>query len=89
MNSRSRSPSPIGPHICSTLVVTKAQAFGALRRTRTRQQRGSEEAAKAAMEALEARGIGMMARPRLEDDDANAEEDGDDYAEEYYSDIAK
>ena len=90
MNSRSRSPSPIGPHICSTLVVTKAQAFGALRRTRTRQQRGSEGATKAAMEALEARGIGIgMARPRLEDDDPSAEEDGNDYAEEYYSDIAE
>lgn len=73
-NSRSRSPSPSGPPICSTLAVIKAQAFGALRRTRTRQKKGSEGAAKAAMEALEARGIGIgmtksNKRPRLEEDD--------------------
>ena len=72
--SRSRSPSPSGPPICSTLAVIKAQAFGALRRTRTRQKKGSEGAAKAAMEALEARGIGIgmtksNKRPRLEDED--------------------
>ena len=78
-NSRSRSPSPSGPPICSTLAVIKAQAFGALRRTRTRQKKGSEGAAKAAMEALEARGIGIgmtksNKRPRLEEDD-----DDDDY----------
>ena len=77
-NSRSRSPSPTGPPICSTLAVIKAQAFGALRRTRTRQKKGSEGAAKAAMEALEARGIGIgmtksNKRPRLEDDDDDAE----------------
>lgn len=73
-NSRSRSPSPSGPPICSTLAVIKAQAFGALRRTRTRQKKGSEGAAKAAMEALEARGIGIgmtknNKRPRLDEDD--------------------
>jgi len=77
-NSRSRSPSPSGPPICSTLAVIKAQAFGALRRTRTRQKKGSEGAAKAAMEALEARGIGIgmtksNKRPRLEDDDDDAD----------------
>ena len=77
-NSRSRSPSPTGPPICSTLAVIKAQAFGALRRTRTRQKKGSEGAAKAAMEALEARGIGIgmnksNKRPRLEHDDDDAE----------------
>ena len=77
-NSRSRSPSPSGPPICSTLAVIKAQAFGALRRTRTRQKKGSEGAAKAAMEALEARGIGIgmtksNKRPRLEDDDDDDE----------------
>ena len=78
-NSRSRSPSPTGAPICSTLAVIKAQAFGALRRTRTRQKKGSEGAAKAAMEALEARGIGIgmnksNKRQRLEDD-----EDDDEY----------
>ena len=77
-NSRSRSPSPSGPPICSTLAVIKAQAFGALRRTRTRQKKGSEGAAKAAMEALEARGIGIgmnksNKRPRLDDDEDDAE----------------
>jgi len=54
-DSRSRSPSPTGPPISSTLAVTKAQVFGALRRTRTRQKKGSEGAAKAALrpDALE------------------------------------
>ncbi|KAL6310000.1 hypothetical protein BKA93DRAFT_876490 [Sparassis latifolia] len=55
----SRSPSPGPPPICGTLAVIKAQAFGALRRTRTRSKKSSEGAAKAAVEALEARGIGM------------------------------
>lgn len=66
----SRSPSPGSPQICGTLAVIKAQAFGALRRTRTRSKRSSEGAAKAAVEALEARGIGLgiapgAKRPRL------------------------
>ncbi|KAG1741734.1 hypothetical protein EDD22DRAFT_982198 [Suillus occidentalis] len=46
----SRSPST---------AVIKAQAFGALRRTRTRTKKASEGAAKVAMEVLEARGIGI------------------------------
>lgn len=70
----SRSPSPGPPPICGTLAVIKAQAFGALRRTRTRSKKSSEGAAKAAVEALEARGIGMgigsaTKRPRLHHDD--------------------
>ncbi|TCD71514.1 hypothetical protein EIP91_008895 [Steccherinum ochraceum] len=74
-NSRtSRSPSPGPPQICGTLAVIKAQAFGALRRTRTKSKKSSEGAAKAAVEALEARGIGMgigsaTKRPRLHPDD--------------------
>ena len=81
MNPRPRSPSPTGPPVYSTLPAIKARAFGALRRTRTRQKKGSEGATKVATDALEARGIGIgMARPRLEDD-SDAEEDGDDYAE--------
>ncbi|KZT02734.1 uncharacterized protein LAESUDRAFT_729981 [Laetiporus sulphureus 93-53] len=69
----SRSPSP-APPICGTLAVIKAQAFGALRRTRNRSRKTSEGAAKAAVEALEARGIGMgvaigSKRPRLHIDD--------------------
>jgi hypothetical protein len=78
----SRSPSPGTPPICGTLAVIKAQAFGALRRTRTRTKKGSEGAAKAAMEALEARGIGMgmsvpksNKRPRLDDDDDDDDAD--------------
>ncbi|KAL5535567.1 hypothetical protein ACEPAF_3661 [Sanghuangporus sanghuang] len=72
----SRSPSPCGhPPISSTLAVIKAQAFGALRRTRARPKKTSEGAAKMAMEVLEARGIGLginsqaaNKRPRLSDD---------------------
>jgi hypothetical protein len=57
----SHSPSPEGPPISGTLAVIKAQAFGALRRTRsTRNKKSSErDAAKVAMDALSARGIGM------------------------------
>ena len=68
----SRSPSPVPP-ICGTLAVIKAQAFGALRRTRTKGKKTTESAARAAVEALEARGIEMgiavgSKRPRLHDD---------------------
>lgn len=68
----SRSPSPIPP-VCGTLAVIKAQAFGALRRTRTKGKKTTESAARAAVEALEARGIEMgiavgSKRPRLYDD---------------------
>lgn len=56
----SRSPSPgMQAPISSTLAVIKAQAFGALRRTRVRPKKASDGAAKAAMEVLEARGIGL------------------------------
>lgn len=72
----SRSPSPSGhPPISSTLAVIKAQAFGALRRTRARPKKTTEGAAKMAMEVLEARGIGLginsqaaNKRPRLSDE---------------------
>lgn len=73
----SRSPSPGAPPISGTLAVIKAQAFGALRRTRTRTKKTSEGAAKVAMEVLEARGIGMgvvaagSKRPRLHHDDSD------------------
>ncbi|KAG2159880.1 uncharacterized protein EDB93DRAFT_1324392 [Suillus bovinus] len=72
----SRSPSPGAPPISGTLAVIKAQAFGALRRTRTRTKKSSEGAAKVAMEVLEARGIGMgvaagSKRPRLHHDDSD------------------
>jgi hypothetical protein len=70
----SRSPSPTAPTLSGTLAVIKAQAFGALRRTRARTKKSSEGAAKVAMDVLEARGIGMGApsgskRPRHHDDE--------------------
>lgn len=73
----SRSPSP-SPPISGTLAVIKAQAFGALRRSRGRSRRSSEGAAKAAVEALSARGLGLgigivnqnsNKRPRRDDND--------------------
>ncbi|KZT30396.1 hypothetical protein NEOLEDRAFT_1152935 [Neolentinus lepideus HHB14362 ss-1] len=75
LSRASRSPSPGTPPISGTLAVIKAQAFGALRRTRTRSKKTTETAAKVAM-VLEARGIGMglsagtgSKRPRLQSDD--------------------
>lgn len=71
-NSHSRSPSPNAAPISCTVAVIKAQAFGALRRTRARTKKTSEGAAKVAMNVLEARGIGIGAsskRPRLQDDE--------------------
>lgn len=72
----SRSPSPSTPPISGTLAVIKAQAFGALRRTRARQKKSGQVASQAAMEALESRGLGLglgvsasSKRQRLEDDD--------------------
>ncbi|KAG5350988.1 ATP-dependent RNA helicase DRS1 [Termitomyces sp. T112] len=62
-HSRSRSPSPAPPVLSGTLAVIKAQAFGALRRTRARTKRSSEGAAKVAMNVLEARGLGMAPSP--------------------------
>jgi hypothetical protein len=75
-SEESRSPSPSTPPISGTLAVIKAQAFGALRRTRTRTKKTSEGAAKVAMEVLEARGIGMgvatgSKRPRIHRDDSD------------------
>ncbi|KAI9460949.1 hypothetical protein BJY52DRAFT_1261387 [Lactarius psammicola] len=54
-----RSPSPGAPPLSGTLAVIKAQAFGALRRTRSRAKKGADSAAKVALEALEARGIDL------------------------------
>jgi hypothetical protein len=57
----SRSPSPGGsPPISGTLAVIKAQAFGALRRTRTRTRKSSErDVTKVAMDVLELRGMNV------------------------------
>ncbi|THV04923.1 hypothetical protein K435DRAFT_774195 [Dendrothele bispora CBS 962.96] len=69
----SRSPSPGVAPLSGTLAVIKAQAFGALRRTRVRSKRPADGAAKVAMDVLESRGImGAQAgvkRQRLNDDD--------------------
>lgn len=75
----SRSPSPGAPPLSGTLAVIKAQAFGALRRTRARTKKSSEGAAKVAMDVLEARGIGMgvsagSKRPRLDSDDIDMQQ---------------
>lgn len=56
--SRSSSPSAV-PQLSGTLAVIKAQAFGALRRTRARTKKPSDGANKLAMDVLEARGIEM------------------------------
>jgi hypothetical protein len=69
--SRSASPSA-APPLSGTLAVIKAQAFGALRRTRARTKKPSDAPAKTAMDVLEARGIEMGApsgakRQRTED----------------------
>jgi hypothetical protein len=76
----SRSPSPGAPPLSGTLAVIKAQAFGALRRTRARTKKSSEGAARVAMDVLEARGIGMgvnaaagSKRARLQSDDVDME----------------
>ena len=72
VHSHSRSPSPSAAPISCTVAVIKAQAFGALRRTRARTKKTSEGAAKVAMNVLEARGIGIgvpSKRPRVQDDE--------------------
>ncbi|KAJ7487618.1 anaphase-promoting complex, cyclosome, subunit 4-domain-containing protein [Mycena galericulata] len=56
--SRSTSPSAVPP-LSGTLAVIKAQAFGALRRTRARTKKTSDVPAKTALDVLEARGIEM------------------------------
>ncbi|KZV77721.1 hypothetical protein PENSPDRAFT_12602 [Peniophora sp. CONT] len=74
----SRSPSPGPSPISGTLAVIKAQAFGALRRTRGRKK--GDDAARMAKEALEARGISLgvstaggtkRQRTRYEEDDSS------------------
>jgi hypothetical protein len=54
-----RSPSPGALPLSGTLAVMKAEAFSALHRTCSRAKRGVDSAANVALEALEARGIGM------------------------------
>jgi hypothetical protein len=64
----SRSPSPAAPALSCTVAVIKAQAFGALRRTRTRTKKSTETAARVAHDVLEARGIGLGHRRRGSED---------------------
>jgi hypothetical protein len=78
IQSHSRSPSPGPAPISCTVAVIKAQAFGALRRTRARTKKSTEGAAKVANHVLEARGIGVTPtvgskRARRDDDDPDLE----------------
>ncbi|PPQ80798.1 hypothetical protein CVT25_001923 [Psilocybe cyanescens] len=71
-----QTPSPGPTPISCSVAVIKAQAFGALRRTRARAKKSSQGASKVAMDVLEARGIGVSTgpkRPRLNDDDFDVE----------------
>jgi hypothetical protein len=77
-HTSSRSPSPGPPSLSCTVAVIKAQAFGALRRTRARGKKSSEGAARVAMDVLEARGIGIggptsSKRPRLDNEEFTME----------------
>lgn len=62
-HSRSSSPSPRDrerePPMSNTLAVIKAQAFGSLRRTRTRAKKSGDTGSKVAIDILCTRGIGM------------------------------
>jgi hypothetical protein len=78
MAHATRSPSPGAPPLSGTLAVIKAQAFGALRRTRSRAKKGADSAAKVALEALEARGIGMGVSTGSKRTRNDYEEDEDD-----------
>ncbi|KAJ3814516.1 hypothetical protein F5876DRAFT_72863 [Lentinula aff. lateritia] len=73
----SRSPSPGVAPLSGTLAVIKAQAFGALRRTRVRSKRPADGPAKVSRDVLESRGIvsadsllqpGPAKRRRMNDD---------------------
>lgn len=66
-HSPSLSPPPIRGNdfrerdmsVSNTLAVIKAQAFGSLRRTRTRAKKTSDAASRVAVDLLSARGIGL------------------------------
>ncbi|KAL0951165.1 hypothetical protein HGRIS_007896 [Hohenbuehelia grisea] len=69
----SRSPSP--PALSGTLAVIKAQAFGALRRSRVRSKKPSESSSRASADGFDASGLGAALseppsskRPRLNHD---------------------
>jgi len=57
--------SRVSPPISNTLAVIKATAFGALRRNRSQRKRGDNHATKVALEALEARGLGLGLQPTM------------------------
>lgn len=59
ISSHSGSPSPGPAPISCTVAVIKAQAFGALRRTRAKTKKTSEGAARVTKGVLESRGIGI------------------------------
>ncbi|XP_006454973.1 hypothetical protein AGABI2DRAFT_175940, partial [Agaricus bisporus var. bisporus H97] len=64
-----RGSSDAAPALSCTVAVIKAQAFGALRRTRTRTKKSTETASRVAHDVLEARGIGIGSRQRASEDD--------------------
>ncbi|KAK7058949.1 hypothetical protein VNI00_001573 [Paramarasmius palmivorus] len=69
-NAGSRSPSPSATPLSGTLAVIKAQAFGALRRTRVRTKKPTDTAAKVSMDVLEARGLGVSAGTKRRRDES-------------------
>ncbi|KAJ6604670.1 anaphase-promoting complex, cyclosome, subunit 4-domain-containing protein [Mycena vulgaris] len=76
--SRSTSPSAVPP-LSGTLAVIKAQAFGALRRTRARTKKPSDGATRTALDVLEARGIELgvpsgSKRQRTEESDGEMQQ---------------
>lgn len=73
---RSQSPGPTP--LSSTVAVIKAQAFGALRRTRAKTKRATDSAARVAQDVLEARGIGVGPVPSNENPARLYQEEDDD-----------
>ncbi|KAF9453800.1 hypothetical protein P691DRAFT_557479 [Macrolepiota fuliginosa MF-IS2] len=75
-----RGSSDVAPALSCTVAVIKAQAFGALRRTRTRTKKSTETAARVAHDVLEARGIGLGHRRRgSQDDDLDSNHQAQEY----------
>jgi hypothetical protein len=65
----------------NTLAVIKAQAFGALRRNRVHKKKGNGYATKVALDALEARGLGLGLQPTHALSSSRYDDRGDDMSE--------
>lgn len=76
-SSRSPSPEAMAPPSGSTLAVIKAQAFGALRRTRTRMKKPDEASNSKVAIDIESRGMGVRAKRQRLDDDLDDEDPGE------------